>query len=418
MKRYTGILYGLILLMFLSAADFRTASAQEKKEGDASKWKLKWTGFVKNDFWWDTRQVYTSREDLFLFYPMNESLDADGRDINGDPVFNFSAMTTRLTLGFTTPDVLGAKVSGVIEGDFSGVSNNDINGLRLRHAFGKLTWKHAEFLAGQYWHPLFTPDVSPAVASLNTGAPFQPFNRTPQASLTGIFGKFRIMGAIISQRDNSSDGPSGLTSTYLRNAVLPNLYFQVQFRNDHHTAGVGADYKEIKPSFTIVNSVLSPVLKTWSFLAWYKMNVGDFTFRIKGLYGQNLSEHLMLGGYASNLVFGPDGEPELSLTPSRHIFTWAQMSYGKKYQGYLFAGFAKNLGTAGVYNMPCYGRGSNVDYVYRVTPGFAATFGKLQVNLEAEYTVAAYGTTDEHGHVNQSKEIPNLRTLLTVFYHF
>lgn len=396
----------------------RPAFAQQGKgEVKDDSWSLRWTGFVKNDVWWDTRQVYTTREDLFLFYPQNEKLDKEGNDINSGAVFNFSAMTTRLTLKFTTPDVLGAKVSGAIEGDFSGVSNNDINGLRLRLAYGKLTWKHAELMIGQNWHPMFIPEVAPNIASLNTGAPFQQFNRTPVASITGIFGHFRVLGAITTQRDNASDGPSGITSMYMRKAKIPDLNLQVQFKNKHHIAGVGADYKVLKPEYIHNGKDISNgTLNTYAFLAWYRMDYGDFCFRAKGTYGQNLSEHLMMGGYAIKAEYSP--EPSVTYTPTNNFFTWAQFSYGRKVQGYLFGGFAKNLGTSDANTGVYYGRGSDVDYVYRVTPGVAAFFNKLQCNLETEYTVAAYGTPDIMGIVRDTKAIPNLRVLCMVLYNF
>jgi hypothetical protein len=392
------------------------AEAQGNKANDSDPWGLHFSGFIKNDFWFDTRQVYTSREDLFLFYPLNKSLDAEGKDINSDAVFNFSAMTTRLTANVSIPDVMGAKVNAVIEGDFSGVSNNDINGFRLRHAYGKMTWKHAEMLMGQYWHPLFTPEVSPGIASLNTGAPFQPFNRTPLVSVTGIFGKFRIFGAFITQRDNASDGPFGATSSYMRNAVVPNLHLQFQFKSSHHMAGIGGDYKLIKPLQVINDAVAKGKLGSYSFLAYYKMNYGDLSIKIKGVYGQNLTEHLMLGGYAQ-LPFDSSGT-DYHYTPTQHIFTWAQLSFGKKYQGYLFGGYAKNLGTIQENIGAYFARGKDLAWLYRVSPGFSCTFDKLQCNVEAEYTVAGYGTPAAKGIVENVTPIPNLRLLLTVFYYF
>lgn len=390
--------------------------AQSTVVDQEPKWGVHFSGFIKNDFWYDTRQVYTTREDLFLFYPMNKNLDRDGQDINSGAVFNFSAMTTRLTANITAPDALGAKMTAVIEGDFSGVSNNDINGFRLRHAYGKMSWKHAELLIGQYWHPLFSTEAVPAIASLNTGAPFQPFIRNPQICLTGVFGKFRILGAFITQRDNANDGPLGITSTYLRNAVVPNAHLQFQFKNKHHAAGFGGDYKIIKP-LQIINDVASKsTLASYALLAYYKMNYGNLCVKIKGIYGQNLTEHLMMGGYALK-PFDSTGT-DYHYTPSNHLFTWGQLSYGKKYQAYLFGGYALNLGTSEENSGTYYSRGKDVAWLYRVTPGMSATFDKFQCFLEGEYTVAGYGTPDKMGMVQNVTAIPNLRVLMMVLYNF
>ncbi len=416
MRTILSLKYSLLFLISVVLLKPQMGVAQGTTEGNTAQWGIHFSGFIKNDFWYDTRQVFTTREDLFLFYPMNKLPDAAGNDINSGAVFNFTAMTTRLTANITTPDVMGAKVSAVIEGDFSGVSNSYINGLRLRHAYGKLSWKHAELLMGQYWHPLFTTEAAPSVASLNTGAPFQEFCRNPVVSLTGIFGKFKVVGAFATQRDNANDGPSGISSMYMRRALVPNLDLQLQFKNSKHAAGIGGDYKIIQPALTFNDAKSKSKLGTYAFLAYYKFNTGKFCFKIKGTYGQNLTDMLMLGGYAIRPIDSTD--TDYHYTPTNHFFGWTQLSYGKKYQGYLFGGYARNFGTTHENNGTYYTRGKDVAWLYRITPGFACTFGKLQCNLEGEYTVAAYGTPDKMGIVRNVTAIPNLRLLLTVFYIF
>jgi hypothetical protein len=406
-----AVLLPLFVILSLSAI------AQDKTQNDESKWGIHFSGFVKNDFWYDSRQVFTTREDLFLFYPLNEKLDAEGKDVNAGAVFNFNAMTTRLSANITTPDAMGAKISGLIEGDFSGVSNSYINGLRLRHAYVKLKWNHAELLIGQYWHPMFTTDAVPSVISLNTGAPFQPFIRNPQISLTGIFGNFRIMGAFITQRDNANDGPDGMTSQYMRNAIMPNAHLQFQYKSEHHAAGIGGDYKILKPRvLNYMNEVTTGRIGSWAMLAYYKFSAGKLCVKVKGIYGQNLTEHLLLGGYAVKSLDSVSGE--YTYTPTNHLFTWLNITYGKKFQGGLFAGYAKNFGTSDENTGTYYTRAKDIAYMYRISPSFSYVAQKLQLSLEAEYTVAAYGTPDIKGIVKDTKEISNLRLLFTVFYNF
>ncbi|MBP7497800.1 MAG: hypothetical protein KA792_09070, partial [Bacteroidales bacterium] len=121
---------------------------------------VKFNGYVKNDFFYDSRQVVSIREGHFLLYPAAKSPDADKKDVNAVPNFNFLSIQSRLTGKITGPDAFGAKTSGVIEADFFGNENAafvDANGFRLRHAFVKLSWEKTELLTGQYWHPLFQP---------------------------------------------------------------------------------------------------------------------------------------------------------------------------------------------------------------------------------------------------------------------
>ena len=94
------------------------------------------------------------------------------------------SVQTRLVGKITGPDAFGAKTSGYIEAEFFGTSDADVNGFRLRHAYVKLNWTTTELLIGQFWHPMFITESFPEVVSFNTGAPFQPFNRSPQIRVT------------------------------------------------------------------------------------------------------------------------------------------------------------------------------------------------------------------------------------------
>ena len=127
MKKY--IIVALALLCTVAV------SAQEKEE---SKFGVKISGFVKNDFFWDSRQTVAAREGHFLLWPQPEFIDENGEDINAKASFNFLAIQSRLTGTITGPDAFGAKTSGLIEGDFFAQANAHIDLFRLRHAFVKL----------------------------------------------------------------------------------------------------------------------------------------------------------------------------------------------------------------------------------------------------------------------------------------
>ena len=117
--------------------------AQKKKV------KLKFSGFVKSDVFWNSRQSVAVREGHFYLYPKNELLDMNGDDVNAKSDFNILSIQTRLKLAITGPDAFGAKTSALIEGAFFGTTDPDINGFRLRHAYAKLNWTNTELLVGQ-----------------------------------------------------------------------------------------------------------------------------------------------------------------------------------------------------------------------------------------------------------------------------
>ena len=167
MKNISTFFLLLIVLVF----KIFSLSAQET---NPSKFGVKLSGFINAYFIADSRQSWNSRECSIMLYPKNILKDPDGKDINGNAIFDQYAMNSRLTATFTAPDAFGAKVSGVIESDFTGSTNNGLNQLRLRHAYVKLNWPHSELLAGQYWHPFEVNEMSPDVIAVNAGAPFHP----------------------------------------------------------------------------------------------------------------------------------------------------------------------------------------------------------------------------------------------------
>lgn len=85
------------------------------------------------------------------------------------------------------------------------------------------------------------------VVSFNTGIPFQPFSRNPQVRLKHNFGQLSLAATAYTQRDFSSPGPNGTSSSYLRNAVIPGLHLQTMFEFPNLLFGFGGDYKTLRP---------------------------------------------------------------------------------------------------------------------------------------------------------------------------
>ncbi len=406
------------LLLFFFIVFALTVFCEVKDEKDEEKnWGISFEGFIKSDYWYDSRQVEASREDLFLFYPSDRHFDKNGKDINASPAFNYSAVTTRLLGKIKGPEAFGAKTSGVIEADFSGVTNADINGFRLRHAFGKLRWDRSELMFGQFWHPMFVVDVFPDVISLNTGAPFQPFIRNPQISYTHFYNNYRMNITLLSQRDNSSDGPLGFDNTYMRNTLVPNVHVQLQYNGNNHILGVAGDYKVLRPRL-VSDSLIktNESIATYAFMGYWSYSENNFKWQCKGIYGQNLTEHLLLGGYA---VRTKDPESGIeTYTPTNHLFMWGNVVYGSNIKFGLFGGFAKNLGTSHTNTGIYFSRGENIDYVYRIAPSISFISNSVQISTEIEFTAAAYGNPNNSGIIDNSEKVTNIRGLLTIFYFF
>ncbi len=389
--------------------------AQDKKSG----FGISFSGFVKTDIMFDTRQTVSAREGHFLLYPSPELLDVNNIDINEKSNFNILSIQSRLTGNITGPDAFDAKTSGQLEGEFFGTVDGDINGFRLRHAFVKMEWEKLAILVGQTWNPMFITELVPGTVSFNTGAPFNPFARNPQIRFTASLDKFKIIAAAFTQRDFQSDGPNGYSSSYLRNSVLPNLHGQLQFGSDGHIVGIAVDYKKITPRIVTTKNVsTNESVSSFATSVFFKLNFQPVTIKAQGVYGGNLTDLMLLGGYAISSIDTINGIEQY--TDLKSLSAWADISTGKEIEFGLFAGYSKSLGASDNIVGSYFGRGANIENLFRLSPRVQFNSGKIRISTEVEYTSAGYGIPDnsDKGKIKDINSISNVRLLLAVFYFF
>ncbi len=403
----------LILLIIFFPLLIKAQDKNNKKFG------ISFSGFVKNDCFFDTRQTIAAREGHFLLFPQPVSEDPNGKDINAKSNLNFLAVQSRLSGKISGPDAFGAKTSGLIEGDFFAQHNDNINLFRLRHAFLKLKWSNTELLAGQYWNALFITDCYPGTVSFNTGTPVQPFARNPQLRLTQHMGALKMLAIAQTQRDYTSPGGS----SSLRNAAAPDLHFQLHYDKLQGNTGVifgaGLGYKSLVPELeTSLGYKTTEKVSGLSYIGFLKYKNPAFTLKLEGVYGENLYDVLSMGGYAvSEIVNATTGIVEYE-TINVNSYWLDLHTNGKSFQAGIFAGYSKNLGAKQDVQAPFFTRGENIDYLYRIAPRVLFNSGKVRLAAEFEYTAAAYGELTEKAKVTNSEEVANLRFLLSFYYFF
>jgi hypothetical protein len=439
MKRISIILLMILMVQAVWAQETKTekaektekATAIEKSETKEKKFGVKFSGFVKNDFFYDSRQTVAAREGHFLLWPSPENLDMRGDDINAQSSFNMLAIQSRISLALSGPDALGAKTSGLIEGDFFAQGNANIDLFRLRHAFVKLRWTHWEALAGQYWNPLFVTDCFPGTVSFNTGTPMQSFSRNPQIRVSYYTGGLKLTAAALSQRDYASRGRLGATSTYLRNSGIPDMHVQAQYGFKKESglglvAGAGLAYKTLVPRLSS-EPVDGEVYKVdekvggLTAMAFAKLSTKPVTAKVQVRYGENIADLLAISGFAVTNIIDPlTGQQEYS--PLKSMSFWGEVHSNTNPQVGLFAGYTVNNGTKDErrsLNYPVYGLGTNIRSLYRISPRVIYNVAKFRLALEFEYTAAAYGSDYNTFYVpGQTTSVGNLRGLLAVYYFF
>ena len=385
MKRF--VLASVVLLLSLDAFS---------QENTAN---FKWYGFIRNFFAYDSREMVSGTEDFFTYLPKDIKMDPTGTtDLNDISSFRFAALTSRLGVDVSGYAIEGWKVGAKIEADFySGVSG--VTGtaqFRLRQAYLTMAKNDWTLKAGQAWHP-FAADI-PDVFSLNAGAPFTPFNRTPLVQVNHkVNDKFSYDFAVIWQMQYTSAGPNGQKADYIKYAKTPELNAGVTYKSGAFTAKAGYNFLSIKPrNFNAAGTAkVDDRISTSAAYVFAQYVKGDLSVKAKATFAE-AGEHMNLnGGYAVTSMKNDTWE----YTPTRNLSSWVSLKYGKKLQGIFFAGFAKNYGTKEEIVSPEFiyfskNSFSNMNAMYRVTPSVVYNLGKVSFGLEYELTSVQYGKWD------------------------
>ena len=356
-----------MLLIPVSAQEVsKEAQKAEKKAAVKSHLKqhFKPYGFIRNYFTFDSRECIAGTGDLYFYMPKDEAWNqAEGeqyisgverQDLNAVSSFRFLSLTTRVGLDIVGYKWRNTEFGAKIEADFyTGLStkvSHPVSGVaqfRLRQAYLTLGWDSLPMLngkdfarvdltIGQTWHPM-AADLCDVI-SLNSGAPFGPFNRSPQVKVDARLGKYvTLTGALLWQMQYKKGEFSIKAKTIFAES------------GEHMNMNGGYGVSRVNPD------------GSWSYTptrtssSWISLVYG-------GKVGAQEDKH------------------------------------PQKLQGILFAGYVENLGTkdplaveggklVGFY----YPRVKNMRRMWRITPTLLYTIGKFQVGLEYDITSVHYG---------------------------
>ena len=374
-------------------------------------------GFIRNYFTYDSRSCVQSNEGLFNMLPNDIKPGVNGEDLNAIPSVRFLSMTTRFGLNVTGPEIWGAKSTAKIESDFCGASSGTAFNLRIRQAYAKLAWEKSDLLVGQAWHPM-AGDLMPEVFSLATGAPFNPFNRSPQVRYNyAPIKSLSFTASALYQFQYGSVGLDGKTSnTYQRNALVPELFVGMTAKGKHLTGGWGVNASTIAPRVVAGDMRVDERLTSYSAMIFGSLKVSDLSVRAKATYGQNTSHMQQPTGYGIVETFdnGVNNYESMQLGSA-----WLTMMYGKKLRYGFFAGWLKNFGSAGEDLQSLVVRNNtDMDQAYRFSPIVTYKVQNMQIGLEYEHTAAAYGTYQADGTVTDTHWVANNRICMMLKYDF
>jgi len=270
---------------------------------------------------------------------------------------------------------------------------------------------------------MFFAQVFPEVISFNTGVPFQPFSRNPQIKYSYKLKDLKFIATAYTLRDFPSIGPVGTTITIQRNAAIPNANFSFIYSpsDSKNVFGAGIDYKTVLPQIETdkgykTDETISGISATFV----SKLVFNKITWKLQGVYAQNAFDILGIGGYAMKENTYDNITGVCQYTNINTGTLWTELYYkNDKFITGVFGGYTKNMGSDdNIETTSIYARGGNIEYLYRVSPRFAFYQGKSTIGLELEYTAAVYGTIDNKSSFSNTKEVSNIRALLSFIYSF
>lgn len=381
-------------------------------------------GFIRNYFAYDNREGTAGTGDLFYWTPKDENwnyteteaklLGVERQDLNAQSQFRFLALTSRVGLDVSGYKIEGMEFGAKVEADFyAGLTGSTGTAqLRLRQAFATIKWADlgkkknmsAVLKVGQAWHPM-AADM-PDIYSLETGAPFGPFSRTPLVQADYNFGKnFSLTAAAIWQMQYTSMGPKWdgtkytptASADYIKYGIVPEFYLGANVKAGGFLGRVGVDVVTIKPRNydPVLKVKVNDRFSTANLFVYGQYKKDLFTAKAKTVYG-GAGEHFnLMSGYA-RLADGNTETPDWTYGAMRASSTWVSLSYGKKVVGSLFGGFIQNFGTAkeisstnDIYFQKSGAK--NIGRMFRIEPEVTYNIGKFTVGLEYMLTGAQYG---------------------------
>ena len=395
-------------LLVLSLAMLLCGSLANAQEETPAKFKL--YGFIRNFTILDTREVNGGTHDLYFYMPKDQNLNPNtGVDLNDGLNWKSVSLTTRLGLDMSGYQFGNMYASGKVEADFYSLNGttgaSTIAQFRLRQAYVALKWLSAEdeslvLNIGQTWHPMGA-DL-PHTLNLESGAPFGPFNRSPQVMAHWTKGKFTVTGGLLYLSQYlPMDAQANAKSVNPYKYGLPESYLGVTYKDGPFVAKVGANLIATKPYRTDVVTLQGTVkahglLMAPSVFGFVQYTDGAFQMRAKTTLAQS-SEHLnLLSGYGVCGISDEADGRHYEYTPMRDWASFVSAQYGKKVQVMCMLGYMKQLGTTKDLVDPSLlwlntAASTNIQSAFRATPTIAYNWGKLTVSLEYNFTMAEFG---------------------------
>jgi hypothetical protein len=427
--------YLIVIFLFTFFGVAIGDTAVEKKAEE--KFKIDFSGLVKPELFWDTRQIVSLGDGCDLIIPKDKQPDVNGNDIDSIGSFNMMAVQTYLTAKASGITIAGADASATVDTYFFGVSDPTLNILSNYNIYIDLKWRNTLLKLGEYFVPEYVVDCAPNTISFNGGGPFEPFDNVPQLRLVQSFGtlSFLLAGCTEIAESVSAAGDSFQTqrfsSVFLRNSKMPRLSLLIRKDIGKSAVVAGATVRVLKPRLvSTLDYKVDEHVASFSAFGLAKGQRDSLICISKIAFIQNFVAEALLGGYGVESL-NPRNDERTYTNFSAFIF-WLDTQVGTKVQPGIFIGIAKNLGTHdplinvaqfkqfGFENFEdaTFGFEQNVAFIFRISPRIKLNVKNFSFGIETEYTHASFGTITQNGKPVCPNPEGNLRFLFATYYSF
>ncbi|MDG5799312.1 DcaP family trimeric outer membrane transporter [Marinilabiliaceae bacterium ANBcel2] len=374
-------------------------------------------GMVAVDVAHNTRGSRMARNDHIYLYPLPSGKDND-HDINDRGTFDIDAAHSRFGLNVLGPEVNGISTLAVLEADFLGDARFADSNFRLRHAYLQLGYNNITFIVGQTWHPFFVPENFPQTGNTCVGVPMYPLSRNPQLRFSYRFNEdVEIIAALIEQNNFRSAG----FVKGSEEAQVPETVIQLKLGGEGNAfATFSAGYKRLAIPQDISQTEDQPVIGSTHYQASFRYQLPRLTFRAGGIYGGNLTEHVIPGGVGEVIESSGTNSPEYEALKVATL--WSDLEVmNETWRPGFFTGYLNRLGSS-----------DEVDVIddLSMDPGLSSLFvvspriryvlaDHINITLEYYFSRAGWGEEfDYYGVGDDVSYYNNHRSLLSFKYLF
>lgn len=393
--------------------------------------KYSFSGYVKGEYYGDSRQTFNAQPDDIPFFPTRAIMDPNCHDINARGQTTMDAFETRIRLDIDVLKYEKFSIEGVVEADFEIFFPEITNFPHLRQAYLKIQTKNTALTLGQTWHPMVF--IEPQTVNYNGSTPFDYYSRAPQINFTyRTKQRVDIIGAATMQLDYTSDGPYGAITQYMQWAIIPNFHLQFRWHFNDHVMGGGIDYKRIAPRIeSNTGFKIYERLSSGAFLWFLGLKWPVVELYTKVNFGQNASDYNSMGGYAVKKNSTNPITEERKYANLTNIAAWMDLVVTKHpiFNPAIYIGVSKNLGAGkriehdvilpnGLIDRRIFGFATDVDTIFRISPRLTGKIKSIVFSGEVEFTRANFGTINDIGKVVNTKPVDLIRCTLASYYYF